>query len=53
MLLPSLTVLCLAAGGSGSIYKYVEELGRSHRVSGRIGCCFQIDLHCADGSLSQ
>jgi len=50
ILLQSLRVLCLAPGGSGSIWKYLEALVRLHRVSGRIAWGFQAELHCADGA---
>jgi len=48
MLLQSLRALCLAAGGPGSIWKYLEALVRTTRVSGRFACGFQTDLHFAD-----
>ena len=47
MLLHSLRALCLAPGGSGSIWKYFEALVRSPGVFGRIACCFRTDLHLA------
>ena len=50
MLLQSLRAPCLAPGGSGSIKKYLETLLRSPRVSRRIACCVQTDLHFADES---
>jgi len=34
MLLQSLRALCLAPGGSGSVWKYLEALVRSPGVSG-------------------
>jgi len=48
MLLQSLSALCLAPGGSGSLWKYLEALLRSPRVSGRIGCGFRTEFHFAD-----
>ena len=48
MLLQSLRALCLAPGGSGSVWKYLEALARSPRVSGRIVCAFWTELHFAD-----
>jgi len=48
MLLQSLRAHCLAPGGSGSIWKYLEALVWSPGVSGRIACGFQTDLHFAD-----
>jgi len=43
MLLQSLRALCLAPGGSGSVWKNWEALLRSPGVSGRIGWGFQTD----------
>jgi hypothetical protein len=51
MLLQSLRALCLAPGGSGSIWKYLEALLRSPGVSGRIACGFRTELHFADALL--
>jgi len=48
MHLQSLRALCLAAGGPGSIWNYLEALVRSARVSGRFACGFQTDLHFAN-----
>jgi len=48
MLLQSLRALCLAPGGPGSNWKYLEELVRSTRVFGGLVCGFQIDLHFAN-----
>jgi len=48
MLLQSLRALCLAPEGSGSIWKYLVALVRSLRVSGRIACGLQTELHFAD-----
>jgi len=48
MLLQSLRALCLAPGGSGSIWKYLEAPVRAPGVSGRIACGFRIELHFAD-----
>jgi len=50
MLLQSLRALCLAPGGSGSVWKYLEALVRSPGVSGRIACRFRTELHFADVS---
>jgi len=49
MLLQSLRALCLAPGGSGSVWKYLEALVRSPGVSGRIACGLRTELHFADG----
>jgi hypothetical protein len=48
MLLQSLRVLCLAPGGSGSIWIILAAVVRSPRVSERIACGFWPVLHCAD-----
>jgi len=48
MLMQSLRALCLAPGGSGSLWKYIEVLVRSPRVSGRIACGILTELHFAD-----
>ena len=48
MLLQSLRALCLAPGGSGSVWKYLEALVTSPRVSERIVCGFRSALHLAD-----
>jgi len=48
MLLQILRALCLAPGGPGSIWKYLEALLRSTGVSGRCEYGFQTDLHFAD-----
>jgi len=48
MLLPSLRALCLAPGGAGSVWKYIEALVMWPGVSGRIVCGFQTELHLAD-----
>jgi len=48
MLLQSLRALCKAAGGPGSIWKYLEVLVRATRVSGRFACGFRTDLPFAD-----
>jgi len=45
MLLHSLRPLCLAPGGNGSIWKYLDTLVRSTRVSGRFACAFWTNLH--------
>jgi len=49
MLLQSPRALCLAPGGSGSVWKYFEGLVRSPGVSRRIACGFLTELHFADG----
>jgi len=48
MLLQSLSALCKAPGGPGSIWKYLEALVRDTGVSGRSACGFPTDLHFAD-----
>jgi hypothetical protein len=48
MLLQSLSAICLAPGGPGSIQKYWEALVRSPGGSGENACCFRTDLHFAD-----
>jgi len=48
MLLQSLSALCLAPVGSGSVWKYLEALVRPPGVSGRIACGFRTELHFAD-----
>jgi len=48
MLSHSLRALCLAPGGSGSIWKYSEALVTLPRESRRIACGFRTDLHFAD-----
>jgi len=48
MLLESLRALCLAPGGSGSIWRYLEALVRSPGVSGRIASGFRTELYFAD-----
>jgi len=48
MLLQSLRALCLAPGGSGSIWKYLETLVKLPGVSGKIACGFQTELQLAD-----
>jgi len=48
MLLQSLRALCLAPGGSGSVWKYLEALVRLPGVSGRIAWGFRTELHFAD-----
>ena len=48
MLLQSLRALCLAPGGSGSVWKYSEAMVRSPGVSGRIAYAFWTELHFAD-----
>ena len=48
MLLLSLSALCLAPGGPGSIRRQVEALVRSTSVSGRFVCGFWTELHFAN-----
>src|SRR5882757_3217064 len=48
MLLQSLSALCKAPGGAGSIWEYLEEVVRATRVSGRFGYVFRTELHFAD-----
>ena len=48
MLLQSLRALCLAPGGSGSIWKYLEALVRLPGVCGRVVCSFGTEVHFAD-----
>jgi hypothetical protein len=48
MLLQSLSVLCKAPGGDGSIWKYLEALVWATGVSGRFVFGFQTELHFAD-----
>ena len=48
MLLQSLRAICKAAGGPGSIWKYLDAPVRATGVSGRFGCGFRTDLHFAD-----
>jgi hypothetical protein len=48
LLLQSLRAPCLAPGGSGRIWKYLEALARSLGVSGRIVWCFRTKLHFGD-----
>jgi len=49
MLLQSLSAICLAPGGPGSIQKDLEApVVRSPGGSGEIARCFQTDLHFAD-----
>jgi len=49
ILLQSLSALCKAPGGPGSIWKYLAALVRATGVSGRFGCGFLTNLHFADG----
>jgi len=48
ILLQSLGALCIAPGVSGSIWKDLEAMVRSTRVSGRSVCGFRTTLHFAD-----
>jgi len=48
MLLQSMKVLCKAAGGAGSIWKYLEAMVRATGVSGRFACGFRTNLHYTD-----
>jgi len=52
MLLHSLRAFCKAPGGSGSIWKYLEALGRATEVSERFEYGFQTELHFADEDLT-
>jgi len=49
MLLQSVKAPRLGPEGSGSIWKYLEELVRSPGVSGWTECCFWTDLNFTDG----
>jgi hypothetical protein len=48
MLLQSLRTLCNAQEGAGSIWKYLEALGRTSRVAGRFSYIFRTKFHFAD-----
>jgi len=48
MLLQSLKALCLAPGGPGSIWNYLQALVKASGVSGRCVCGFRNDLHFTD-----
>jgi len=48
MLLQSLSTLCNAPGGAGSIWEYLEAVVRATRVSGRFAYSFRTELHFAD-----
>jgi len=48
MLLQSLSTLCKAPGGAGSIWEYLEAVVRATRVSGRFAYSFRTELHFAD-----
>jgi hypothetical protein len=48
MLLQSLSALCKAPGGAGSIWEYLEAVMRAARVSGRFAYGFRTKLHFAD-----
>jgi len=48
MLLQSLSALCKAPGGAGSIWEYLEAVVRATRVSGRFAYGFRTELHFAD-----
>ena len=50
MLLRSLRALSKAPVGAGSIWKYLEALVRTTRVSGRFAYGFRTELHFADVS---
>jgi len=52
MLLQSLRALCLAPGGTGSIWNYLGAPVRYTGVSGRFACGFRTDLHFADAVIS-
>jgi len=47
-LLHSLSALCKAPGGPGSIWKYLETPVRATGVSRMFACGFWTDLHFAD-----
>jgi hypothetical protein len=47
MLLQSLREYCQAAGGPGSIWKYLEALGEATGLSQGLVCGYWIDLHCS------
>jgi len=47
MLLQSPRALCKAAGGAGSIWKYLEALVRATGVSGRFSYGIWTELHFA------
>jgi hypothetical protein len=49
MLLHSLRAFCIAPGGAGSIWKYLEALARATGVSERFAYGFRTELHFADG----
>jgi hypothetical protein len=48
MLWQSLSALCLAPGGPGSIWDYLGAPVRATGVSRRFACGFRTDLHFAD-----
>jgi hypothetical protein len=48
MLLQSLSALCQAPGGPGSIWKYLEALVRATGVTGMCVCGLLTDVHFAD-----
>jgi len=48
MLWQSLSTLCKAPGGAGSIWKYLEAVVRATRVSGRFAYSFRTELHFPD-----
>jgi hypothetical protein len=50
ILLKSLRALCTAAGGAGSMWKYLEELVRATGVAGRVAYGILSVLHYADVS---
>jgi hypothetical protein len=53
MLWQSLTALCLAPGGPGSICNYLAVPVRLTGVSERFACGFRPDLHFADVSVTR
>jgi hypothetical protein len=52
MLLQYLRALSKAAGGAGSIWKYIKALARATGVSGRFAYGFRTELHFADEELT-
>jgi len=51
MLWQSLTALCKASGGAGSIWKYLEAVVRGTGVSVRFAYGFRTEFHFADVTL--
>jgi len=48
MLLQSLSALCKAPGGAGSIWEYLEAVVGATRVSGSFAYGFRTELHFPD-----